>query len=371
MKSLKRISIVLGTRPEAIKLAPVIMEVQKSELFNLRIILTGQHKEIVNEVFEIFNITEDKNLKIMSHQQTLNQITIKVLEGLALDFQYWRPDLVLVQGDTTSAFAGALASFYEKIPVGHIEAGLRTENLLDPFPEEANRRLISQIASLHFAPTSRSFDNLKNSNVTGDIYVTGNTVIDALTYISNKNLKLSLEGINQDDTKIILMTIHRRENWGVKIEQISNGILKVLNMNKDIKLLLPMHPNEKVREPIKRILGSNSQVILLEPLGYDYLVYAMKNCYLLLTDSGGLQEEAPSLGKPVLVLRENTERPEAIQAGTAKLVGTDQDIIFKEVDRLLNDENAYNSMAKAINPYGDGKASLRIIEACKDLFSTF
>ncbi|MFL0756173.1 MAG: non-hydrolyzing UDP-N-acetylglucosamine 2-epimerase, partial [Prochlorococcus sp.] len=289
------------------------------------------------------------------------------LQGLKDDFHAYPPQLVLVQGDTSTAFAAALAAFYEQIPVGHVEAGLRTDNLFDPFPEEANRRLISQISQLHFAPTSRSEANLKSSGVLGQIFVTGNTVIDALLLMAEQAPPIEFEGIDWQRQRVILATVHRRENWGERLEDIAVGMKRVLDLHPDTALLLPLHRNPTVREPIQSLLGDHPRVVLTEPLDYDRLVAAMKGCTLLLTDSGGLQEEAPALGKPVLVLRRTTERPEAVEAGTARLVGTDPEMILRETSSLLEDPSAYEAMARAVNPFGDGKASVRILEASREL----
>ena len=258
-----------------------------------------------------------------------------------------------------------MAAFYERIPVGHIEAGLRTGNFFDPFPEEVNRRLISQITSLHFAPTSSSVEHLQRSSVSGDIYLTGNTIVDALRLISENNLnQLYINGLDWHTQKVLLTTVHRRENWGEKIYSIANGLLRILDENKDTSIILPLHKNDLVRKPLQDILGKNERAFLIEPLDYQSFVSAMKHSYLVLTDSGGLQEEAPSFGKPVLVLRETTERPEAVIAGTAKLVGTKSDVIFNEVNFLLSDEQAYKAMSIKENPFGDGFASGKILEKC-------
>jgi UDP-N-acetylglucosamine 2-epimerase (non-hydrolysing) len=272
---------------------------------------------------------------------------------------------VLVQGDTTTAFASALAAFYEQIPVGHVEAGLRTDNLFDPFPEEANRRLISQVAQLHFAPTERSAANLRASGVIGEIITTGNTVIDALLLMARTAPDLPIEGLDWDRQRVLLATVHRRENWGERLEDIGRGFLAVLERFPDTALLLPMHRNPTVREPLQALLGDHPRAFLIEPLDYDKLVAAMRGCTLLLSDSGGIQEEAPALGKPVLVLRRTTERPEAVDAGTAKLIGTDSASILAETARLLEDPAAYEAMARAHNPFGDGQSSGRIVEAAR------
>ena len=360
-----RVTIVLGTRPEAIKLAPVIKVFQACDALKTRVVLTGQHREMVAQVMDLFGLKADQDLNLMAPRQTLTHVTCAALQGLRDDFQAYPPQLVLVQGDTTTAFAAGLAAFYEQIPVGHVEAGLRTDNLLDPFPEEANRRLLSQLSSLHFAPTPKAQANLQASGVVGEVSVTGNTVIDALLLMAKTASEPHFEGIDWQRQRVILATVHRRENWGDRLQTIASGIRQVLDRHLDTSLLLPLHRNPTVREPLQRLLGDHPRVVLTEPLDYDRLVAAMKGCTLLLTDSGGLQEEAPALGKPVLVLRRTTERPEAVDAGTARLVGTDSSCIVEEVSRLLNDSSAYEAMSRAVNPFGDGQASQRILHLCR------
>ncbi|MFM7228278.1 MAG: non-hydrolyzing UDP-N-acetylglucosamine 2-epimerase [Cyanobacteriota bacterium] len=364
MASLPRVSLVLGTRPEAIKMAPVIRAFQASPLFATRVVLTGQHREMVAQVMELFGLQADTDLALMAPRQTLTHVTCAALEGLRLEFAEHRPDLVLVQGDTTTAFAAALAAFYDRIPVGHVEAGLRTDDLFDPFPEEANRRLISQLTQLHFAPTATSAANLRASGVLGEIHITGNTVIDALLQMAAAAPACDVPGLDWANQRVILATVHRRENWGPPLQSIATGFLALLERFPDTALLLPLHRNPTVREPLQQLLGDHPRVFLTEPLDYDRLVAAIRGCTLLLTDSGGLQEEAPSLGKPVLVLRRTTERPEAVEAGTARLIGTDADAIEREAGRLLEDAEAYEAMARAHNPFGDGSASTQIVAAC-------
>ncbi len=359
------VTIVLGTRPEAIKLAPVIQAFQASGDFRTRVVLTGQHKEMVQQVMALFGLEANHDLALMAPNQTLTHVTCAALQGLRQEFLEHRPALVLVQGDTTTAFASALAGFYEQIPVGHVEAGLRTDNLFDPFPEEANRRLISQVAQLHFAPTERSAANLRASGVIGEILTTGNTVIDALLQMARTAPDLQLEGLDWERQRVLLATVHRRENWGERLEDIGRGFLAVLERFPDTALLLPLHRNPTVREPLQAMLGGHPRAFLTEPLDYDRLVAAMRGCTLLLSDSGGLQEEAPALGKPVLVLRRTTERPEAVEAGTARLIGTDSAAILSETARLLEDPAAYEAMARAHNPFGDGLSSGRIVEAAR------
>ena len=355
------ICITLGTRPEAIKLAPVIQQFQKSPQFQTKVVLTGQHKEMVAQVMELFHLQADLDLEIMQPKQTLTDITCRSLQGLDELFQQLQPQMVLVQGDTSTAFVAALVAFYQKIPVGHVEAGLRTNDLFNPYPEEANRRLISQIAQLHFAPTDKAVENLSASRVVGEIHKTGNTVIDALLNMAKQNPECQIPGLQWQKFRVILATVHRRENWD-KLADIGQSFLTILDRFPDVALLLPLHRNPTVREPLRAILGHHQRVFLTEPLDYGQLVGAMQNCYLVMTDSGGLQEEAPSLGKPVLVLRETTERPEAVEAGTAKLVGTNQELVVGAATELLKDVETYEKMANAINPFGDGHAAERILE---------
>ena len=363
------ITIVLGTRPEAIKLAPVILAFQACEDFRTRVVLTGQHREMVTQVMGLFGLAADHDLRLMAPKQTLTHVTCAALQGLRDEFLAHRPDLVLVQGDTTTAFASALAAFYEQIPIGHVEAGLRTDNLFDPFPEEANRRLISQLALLHFAPTERSAANLRASGVMGEIHTTGNTVIDALLRMAASSPSLTIPGLDWEQQRVLLATVHRRENWGERLQSIAEGFLAVLERFPDTALLLPLHRNPTVREPLQTLLGDHPRAFLCEPLDYDALVAAIRGSTLLLTDSGGLQEEAPALGKPVLVLRRTTERPEAVEAGTARLVGTDSAAILAAASELLSDPVAYGAMAQARNPFGDGHASERIVAAARRFLS--
>jgi UDP-N-acetylglucosamine 2-epimerase (non-hydrolysing) len=367
--TLPLVTIVLGTRPEAIKLAPVIRAFQAATDFRTRVVLTGQHREMVSQVMDLFGLSADRDLALMAPRQTLTHVTCAALQGLKDEFTAHRPDLALVQGDTTTAFASALAAFYEQIPVGHVEAGLRTDNLLDPFPEEANRRLISQLGLLHFAPTDVSAANLRASGVVGDILVTGNTVIDALLLMAAEAPALELPGLDWQNQRVILSTVHRRENWGEPLRTIATGMLAVLERFPDTALLLPLHRNPTVREPLQELLGGHPRAFLTEPLDYQQLVAAMRGCTLVLSDSGGLQEEAPALGKPVLVLRRTTERPEAVTAGTARLIGTASEDIFREMARLLDDAEAYGAMARAHNPFGDGQASGRIVAAARQFLS--
>ncbi|MEN9226291.1 MAG: UDP-N-acetylglucosamine 2-epimerase (non-hydrolyzing) [Thermostichus sp. DRC_bins_24] len=360
MTSLPLIAVILGTRPEAIKLAPVIHALQASRSLRTEVILTGQHREMVDQVMHLFGLQADRDLAIMRPRQSLTDITEATLRGLETYFQEQHPQLILVQGDTTTAFAATLAAFYQRIPVGHVEAGLRTDDLYNPFPEEANRRLISQLASLHFAPTPQAVDNLKRSDVVGSIYLTGNTVIDALLQVASQGIPCPIPGLDWQQYRVLLVTLHRRENWGDPLASIGKALLQILEEFPDTALLLPLHRNPVVRDPLQALLGSHGRVFLTEPLEYHLWVAAMQRCTLILSDSGGIQEEAPALGKPVLVLRQTTERPEAIAAGTARLVGTDTAGILKAARELLADPQAYARMAQARNPFGDGTAAQQI-----------
>ncbi|BAZ45182.1 UDP-N-acetylglucosamine 2-epimerase [Chondrocystis sp. NIES-4102] len=360
------IAVILGTRPEAIKLAPVIKQFSYLDQIKTHLILTGQHREMVDRVMELFDLKADYDLAIMRPQQTLTNITCDSLQGLEKIFTTIQPQLILVQGDTTTAFSAALAAFYQQIPIGHVEAGLRTDNLYNPYPEEANRRLISQIAQFHFAPTTLAVKNLEKSGVTGEVHHTGNTVIDALLTVAESKPECPIPNLNWNEYRVLLATVHRRENWGEPLTDILIGFKTILERFPDTAILLPLHRNPTVRQPIQAALGSHPRVFLTEPLDYPELVGAIARCHLLLTDSGGLQEEAPSLGKPVLVLRETTERPEAVAAGTAKLIGTSCDSIVKETSQLLEDPAIYQQMATAINPFGDGQAAIRIAQIVQD-----
>ena len=364
-----KVTFILGTRPEIIKTAPLIIKFRKEEFFKVRIILTGQHKEMALDTLNIFDLNEDKNLSLMKENQSLTHISIETLKGLENEFTSYKPDLVIVQGDTTSAFIGALAAFYQNIDIAHIEAGLRTNDLMNPYPEEANRRLISQISTFHFAPTALAAKNLNSFGISQNVFITGNTVIDAMKMLLDKKNKLP-EFLDKSDEKdkLILLTVHRRENWGENLLSIVNGIKLIIKKFPDIKVIIPMHKNKNIREIIENELSNHPKVILTEPLVYDQFVHVLNSVYLILTDSGGIQEEAPSFSKPVLVLRETTERQEALINGTAILVGTKSDNILKNVSDLINDKDFYNSMVNKKNPFGDGNASKRIVETCKKYF---
>lgn len=349
-------------------MAPVIQQFKRSSSFDTRVVLTGQHQEMVMQVMRLFNLVGDQDLAIMQPNQSLTEITCRSLQGLEALIKQIQPQIVLVQGDTTTAFAAALGAFYQKIPVGHVEAGLRTDNLFSPYPEEANRRLISQLTQLHFAPTTLAVANLQRSGVTGEVHQTGNTVIDALLSVAAANPLCPVPKLEWEVYRVILATVHRRENWGEPLQHIAQGFLEILDKFPDTALLLPLHRNPTVRRPLEALLGNHPRIFLTEPLDYTDLVGAIQRCYLVLTDSGGLQEEAPSLGKPVLVLRETTERPEAISAGTAKLVGTNPRQIVATATELLSNPAAYQIMATAINPFGDGHAAERILQITEKYF---
>jgi UDP-N-acetylglucosamine 2-epimerase (non-hydrolysing) len=368
MVSLPRIAAILGTRPEAIKLAPVIRGLLAAPDLQVEIVLTGQHREMVGQVMQLFELQPHIDLEIMQAGQSLTDITERSLRGLEAYLSRSRPNMVLVQGDTTTAFAAALAAFYQQIPVGHVEAGLRTDDLFDPYPEEANRRLISQLATLNFAPTERAVRNLRASQVVGKIVLTGNTVIDALLQVADRVLPCPLPELDWQHHRVLLVTVHRRENWGKPLAAIAQACLALLETFADVAILLPMHRNPIVREPLQEALGNHPRAWLVEPLDYAALVWVMQHCTSILSDSGGIQEEAPALGKPVLVLRQTTERPEAIEAGTARLVGTDPEAIVKAATTLLTDASTYKQMAQAVNPFGDGRATERILTSLRQWF---
>lgn len=376
---MKRIVLVFGTRPEAIKLAPVYHALKAHfPQWDIRACSTGQHRQMLDQVLQVFGITPDFNLNVMEPGQDLTDLTARILVGLRPVFSEWRPDLVIVHGDTTTTLGASLAAYYQKIPVAHIEAGLRTHNIYSPWPEEINRKLTGAIATLHFAPTATAAANLLSEGVNEqNIIVTGNTVIDALHFAVGMldkesapplELRAALNGLN-DSSRIILVTGHRRENFGAGFENICRAI-RQLAERKDIEILYPVHLNPNVQEPVNRLLGDIRNVRLIPPQDYLPFVYLMRRSYLILTDSGGVQEEAPSLGKPVLVMRDTTERPEAITSGTAKLVGTKATQIVSECDHLLDDHVAYENIASAINPYGDGQASIRIAKGLEIWFDS-
>ena len=366
-----KVLTVFGTRPEAIKLAPVIKEFQKTAGICSRVAVTGQHRQMLDQVLDLFKIKPDADLNIMSNNQTLFQITTRSLSGLEKLLVKEKPDLILVQGDTTTCFAAALSAFYHQIPVGHVEAGLRTDNKYNPFPEEMNRRLTTVLADLHFAPTALAKKNLISCGVPEKkIFLTGNTIVDALQSILKvieKHAHPVLKKI-PSSAKIILVETHRRENLGKPMENICDALDKLVKIFPNVHLIFSVHKNPKVRETVYRKLDKKERIFLLEPVDYPTLIYLQSKAYLILTDSGGIQEEAPSLGKPVLVMRKTTERPEGVKAGAAKLVGTDTKKIFLEAANLLKNKKAYEKMSRITNPYGDGKASKRIAEIIKFYF---
>jgi UDP-N-acetylglucosamine 2-epimerase (non-hydrolysing) len=367
-----KIVSVFGTRPEAIKMAPLIKALEREKDFESKVCVTAQHREMLDQVLRLFNITPNYDLNIMKEKQTLSEITTSALIGLERVFNSEKPDLVLVHGDTTTTFVAALAAFYHKIKVGHVEAGLRSFNKWFPYPEEINRKLTGVLTDLHFAPTTTAKSNLLKEGVSEEsIFVTGNTVIDAMAYTVKINYIFRDERLNQIDynnKKVIVVTAHRRENWGKPLENICNALKRIAQNYKDVYIVYPVHKNPVVREIVFSTLGRLSNVLLLDPLDTDEMHNLMAKCYMVMTDSGGLQEEVPSLGKPVLVLRDVTERPEAVEAGTVKVIGTEQEVVYNEGALLLENREEYDKMANAVNPYGDGKASLRIIQAIKYAF---
>ena len=367
MKKLKLMT-VFGTRPEAIKMCPLVLEMSKyPDYIEPIVAVTAQHREMLDQVLELFNIKPDYDLNIMASGQTLYDITTKALNGLKEVIEEAKPDMVLVHGDTTTTFAGALAAFYAQVPVGHVEAGLRTGNKYSPYPEEMNRKLTGSIADMHFAPTSTSKANLLKENVNPEtILVTGNTVIDALETTVKADYKFADAEFNKifaRGNRLILMTTHRRENLGEPMRNVYKALRKVLETHADVEAIFPVHKNPKVREIVQEELGGLERVHLIEPMDYEPFANLMGKVDIVLTDSGGIQEEAPALGKPVLVLRDTTERPEAVDAGTVKLIGTAYDDVLRETNLLLDDSAHYKKMAEAANPYGDGKACERIVRA--------
>nr|WP_144801590.1 UDP-N-acetylglucosamine 2-epimerase (non-hydrolyzing) [Kocuria rhizophila] len=363
---------IYGTRPEAIKMAPIVKALQASPQFECVVTVTGQHREMLDQVNDIFDITPDHDLNIIQPRQTLNGVLTRTVEGLDAIFAENAPDAVVVQGDTTTSTAGAIAAFYRGIPVIHAEAGLRSFDLFSPFPEEANRKMTSQITSLHLAPTSTSKENLlREALPEEDIVVTGNTVIDALLHTVEQKLPFSdpqLEEIASSGRRVLLVTTHRRENQGEAMRGVGRALARIAQAEPELTIVLPVHRNPVVREAVLPAIERLPNVVVTEPLAYGEFTRMLSVAHVVLTDSGGVQEEAPSLGKPVLVMRENTERPEAVTAGTVTLIGTDEERIVTEVDRLLNDDAAYRAMANAVNPYGDGRAAERTLAAIEQMF---
>lgn len=370
MKKIKIITI-FGTRPEAVKMAPVVSALNNfpDEIIS-KVLVTAQHREMLDQCLNFFSIKPDYDLDIMQERQSLSEITCRALTGVEDVLKQEKPDMILVQGDTTTVFSASLAAFYQQIKVGHVEAGLRTDDIYNPFPEEINRRLASVICNLHFAPTIQAKNNLLNCGINSGIFITGNTVIDALFSIlkvtDEKNYLPSY--ISQSKNRIIFVETHRRENWGEPMENICKALLQLINDYNDTEIVFPVHRNPVVRETVYPVLEGHDRIHLIEPMDYPALINLQKKSFIILTDSGGIQEEAPSMGKPVLVLRRTTERPEGVQRGTAKLVGTERDNIYKEAARLLDDNDEYNRMSRAINPYGDGHAAGRIVDAIRYYF---
>lgn len=368
-----KVMTVFGTRPEAIKMAPVVLELQKhADRIQTIVAVTAQHRQMLDQVLDLFQITPDYDLDIMSQGQTLYDITTKSLMGLKDVLAKEKPDLVLVHGDTTTTFAGALASYYQQVPVGHVEAGLRTGDIYSPFPEEMNRKLTGAIAAIHFAPTATAKANLLKENVNpSHIYVTGNTVIDALmtTVAGDYDFGDDLKDVDFQNHRVILLTTHRRENLGEPMRHIYKALRRIIEEIPDTEIVFPVHRNPLVRKVVEEELAGVDRIHLIDPMEYEPFANLMSLSSLVLTDSGGIQEEAPSLGKPVLVLRNTTERPEAVEAGTVRLIGTDKDVVYAETKRLLTDQAAYDAMSNAANPYGDGKASQRIVQAILHVFA--
>lgn len=371
MKRVKVLSI-FGTRPEAIKMAPLVKELEREKRIESYVCVTAQHREMLDQVLDIFGIEPDFDLDIMQDRQTITSITTRALDRLDDVMKKLKPDIVLVHGDTSTTFVGALSAFYNKIPVGHVEAGLRTYDKYSPFPEEMNRVLTSRIAELHFAPTKRNRDNLLKENITKGIYITGNTVIDALKHTVDADYIFQnqvLRSINFDEGRYVLLTAHRRENLGEPLENICNAVKRLVETYEDIRVVYPVHLNPLVRKTVFSILGNMDRVTLIDPVDVRDMHNLMDRCYMIMTDSGGLQEEAPSLGKPVLVLRTETERPEAVIAGTVRLVGVKERDIFEAGSLLLTNREEYEMMSRAMNPYGDGTASRRIVESILHSFA--
>ena len=368
----KKIITIFGTRPEAIKMAPLVKELEKREGIISKVCVTAQHREMLDQVLDYFEIKPDFDLNIMKSKQTLTGITNRVLEGLEEIFLQEKPDMILVHGDTTTTFSGALAAFYQQIKVGHVEAGLRTYNKYFPFPEEMNRKLTGSLTDLHFAPTKNSKENLLKEGVNeNDIFITGNTVIDAMAHTVKENYIFTNQELNKIDfenKKVIMITAHRRENWGKGIENICEALNKIVDENQDVELIYLVHLNPIVKDVVFKKLGNKNRVHLLEPLDTNETHNLMNKSFMIMTDSGGLQEEAPHLGKPVLVLRDVTERPEAVEYGTVKLVGTDVNKIIEEANKLIRNKDEYLKMSKASNPYGDGLAAKRIADIIENYF---
>ncbi|MGL5439180.1 MAG: non-hydrolyzing UDP-N-acetylglucosamine 2-epimerase [Filifactoraceae bacterium] len=361
---------IFGTRPEAIKMAPLVNLLKLTQGIESKVIVTAQHRQMLDSVLELFNIVPDYDLDIMQHGQTITDITSRVMKGLEEIFKSDRPDVILVHGDTTTTFAAALAAFYQQIPVHHVEAGLRTGNIYSPYPEEMNRKLTGQLSSHHYAPTQLNKGNLLKEGVKDtDITITGNTVIDALSSVVKSDYTFQDDKLNKlpSEKKVVLLTCHRRENWGFPMRNIFTAIKRIAQEHKECIIVFPMHLNPIVRDMAKDIMGNIDNIVLTEPLDYEPFTNLMARSYLVLTDSGGIQEEAPGLGKPVIVLRTETERPEAVDAGTVIVAGVEENSVYKITKSLLTDTEIYNSMAHAVNPYGDGTASKQIVKSIKKI----
>ena len=366
-----KVMSVFGTRPEAIKMAPLVRALQASESIESIVCLTGQHREMLDSVMDIFHLKGDYDLNIMEKRQTLSTITTKTLLGMEQVLEEAKPDLVLVHGDTSTTFAGALAAFYHQVKVGHVEAGLRTWDKYSPFPEEMNRTLVGDIADLHFSPTRANAENLRREAIMGEIFITGNTAIDAMQYTVRGDYTFTTELLNHLDfvhRRVIAVTCHRRENYGKPMQDIMRAILEVVERHPDVEVVYPVHLSPVVRECAFPILGGHDRIHLIDPIDVEEMHNLIARCAFVMTDSGGLQEEAPALGKPVLVMRRETERPEAVAAGTAKLAGVEKDVIVSMANELLDLPEAYAKMAKAVNPYGDGHACARITQAIEWYF---
>lgn len=366
-----KVMSVFGTRPEAIKMAPLVRALQASESIESIVCLTGQHREMLDSVMDIFHLKSDYDLNIMEKRQTLSTITTKALLGMEQVLEEAKPDLVLVHGDTSTTFAGALAAFYHQVKVGHVEAGLRTWDKYSPFPEEMNRTLVGDIADLHFSPTRANAENLRREAIMGEIFITGNTAIDAMQYTVRRDYTFTTELLNHLDfvhRRVIAVTCHRRENYGKPMQDIMHAILEVVERHPDVEVVYPVHLSPVVRECAFPILGGHDRIHLIDPIDVEEMHNLIARCAFVMTDSGGLQEEAPALGKPVLVMRRETERPEAVAAGTAKLAGVEKDVIVSMANELLDSPEAYAKMAKAVNPYGDGHACARITQAIEWYF---
>jgi UDP-N-acetylglucosamine 2-epimerase (non-hydrolysing) len=373
-KMKKRVMCVFGTRPEAVKLAPVVHALEQSEYLEPIVTLTAQHREMLDQMLTWFSLKPDHDLDLMRPRQTLAELTARVLTAMDELLLKTKPDLVTVQGDTATVMTASLAGFYNKIPVAHVEAGLRTDDRYNPFPEEMARRQTSRIATIHFAPTKLAVQNLAAEGITENVFLTGNTVIDAVLdtakRLETEKIDKSLfQKVDFEKYRVLLVTAHRRENWGKGLADIANALRRIADRFPDTQILYPIHKNPVVRESVEPIFAGHDRLILIEPLDYVPFVYAMQKCFLILTDSGGVQEEAPSLKKPVLVMRTTTERPEAVEAGVAKLIGTEQENIFAETAKLLSDKEDYERMIRGVNPFGDGHAAKRIVEAMEGFLS--